>query len=357
MFAIVWSAKEKKLVALNASGRAGSLMTREELVKRGRTRMSSRGIETVTVPGALAGWDALLKKYGTITLAQAVHRRSAMRRRVSSHAGDRGRLGGRSAHSRRTTRAREATFLVDGRGAESGRLVPQSRLCAQRCGRSPKEGPADALRRRAGPEAHRARPEARRLPHARRSEEESADVGDADLDDVQGLSHLGAAAEQPGHRDARDAPHPRPVRPQGDGPELGARICTISSRRRSSRTPISRGTSATPIISRFRRASCCPTNSSPSDGATSIEKKAQTHVDAGAGAHVERDDLPHRRRQGRQHGVVHQQPVRRVRLGRRRAWHRVRAARSRRGLHHGRQGCRIPSRRASVRFTRSFRVS
>jgi gamma-glutamyltranspeptidase / glutathione hydrolase len=72
MFALLWSAKEKHLVALNASGRAGSLMTREELLKRGRTRMPSRGIETVTVPGALAGWDALLKKYGTITLAQAV---------------------------------------------------------------------------------------------------------------------------------------------------------------------------------------------------------------------------------------------------------------------------------------------
>ncbi|MEO7086410.1 MAG: gamma-glutamyltransferase [Gemmatimonadaceae bacterium] len=71
MFAIVWSGKEKKLVALNASGRAGSLMTREELVKRGRTRMQ-RGVEAITVPGALAGWDALLKKYGTITLAQAV---------------------------------------------------------------------------------------------------------------------------------------------------------------------------------------------------------------------------------------------------------------------------------------------
>jgi gamma-glutamyltranspeptidase / glutathione hydrolase len=71
MFALMWSAKEKKLVALNASGRAGSLMTREELVKRGRQRIQ-RGIETVTVPGALAGWDALLKKYGTITLAQAV---------------------------------------------------------------------------------------------------------------------------------------------------------------------------------------------------------------------------------------------------------------------------------------------
>ena len=71
MFALLWSAREKRLVALNASGRAGSLMTREELVRRGRTRIV-RGIETVTVPGALAGWDALLKKYGTITLAQAV---------------------------------------------------------------------------------------------------------------------------------------------------------------------------------------------------------------------------------------------------------------------------------------------
>jgi gamma-glutamyltranspeptidase / glutathione hydrolase len=72
MFAMVWIAKEHRLVALNASGRAGALMTREELLKRGRTRMPSRGIETVTVPGALAGWDELLKKYGTITLAQAL---------------------------------------------------------------------------------------------------------------------------------------------------------------------------------------------------------------------------------------------------------------------------------------------
>ena len=72
MFALVWSAKEKRLVALNASGRAGSLMTRQELVRRGHARMPSRGIETVTVPGALAGWEALLKKYGTMTIAQVV---------------------------------------------------------------------------------------------------------------------------------------------------------------------------------------------------------------------------------------------------------------------------------------------
>ena len=72
MFATVWIAKEHRLVAINASGRAGALMTREALLGRGRKQMLSRGAETVTVPGALAGWDELLKKYGTITLAQAL---------------------------------------------------------------------------------------------------------------------------------------------------------------------------------------------------------------------------------------------------------------------------------------------
>ncbi len=71
MFALAWSAKEKHLVALNASGRAGSLMTCEELVKRGRQRIQ-RGPESITVPGAVAGWDALLRKYGTMTLAQVL---------------------------------------------------------------------------------------------------------------------------------------------------------------------------------------------------------------------------------------------------------------------------------------------
>src|SRR5690348_1218869 len=56
MFAIVWSVKEKRLVGLNASGRAGALMTREELVRRGRTQIVGRSAESITVPGALSGW-------------------------------------------------------------------------------------------------------------------------------------------------------------------------------------------------------------------------------------------------------------------------------------------------------------
>lgn len=82
MFAIVWSAKEKRLIGLNASGRAGSKMTREELLKRaasapqrgngGGAPRIPRGAESVTVPSGVAGWDMLLKKYGTMTLAKAL---------------------------------------------------------------------------------------------------------------------------------------------------------------------------------------------------------------------------------------------------------------------------------------------
>lgn len=72
VFAIVWSAKEHKLIGLNASGRAGALMTRDALIARGRTHVPASSVEAVIVPGAVAGWQALLTKYGTITLAQAL---------------------------------------------------------------------------------------------------------------------------------------------------------------------------------------------------------------------------------------------------------------------------------------------
>ena len=71
LFAMVWSARDKNLHGLNASGRSGSLMTRETLAARGRTRLS-QGIEAVTVPGALSGWVALLERFGTLSLAQAL---------------------------------------------------------------------------------------------------------------------------------------------------------------------------------------------------------------------------------------------------------------------------------------------
>jgi gamma-glutamyltranspeptidase / glutathione hydrolase len=72
MFAIVWLARERKLVALNASGRAGSRMTRHALQARGFRAGSQQGVMSVTVPGALAGWDLLVRTHGQRTLAQAL---------------------------------------------------------------------------------------------------------------------------------------------------------------------------------------------------------------------------------------------------------------------------------------------
>jgi gamma-glutamyltranspeptidase/glutathione hydrolase len=72
MFAILWSAEEGRLVGLDASGRSGSKMTAEALLARGHDEMPYRGPEAVTVPGALSGWAALLERYGTISLAEAL---------------------------------------------------------------------------------------------------------------------------------------------------------------------------------------------------------------------------------------------------------------------------------------------
>lgn len=72
MFAMVWWAKERRLVGLNASGRSGSLLTREALLERGHRSMPGDEAEAITVPGALSGWAALLERYGTVTLAQAL---------------------------------------------------------------------------------------------------------------------------------------------------------------------------------------------------------------------------------------------------------------------------------------------
>lgn len=72
MFAIVWLAREQKLVALNASGRAGSLMTLTALQARGFRSGVQQGVLSVTVPGALAGWELLVRTHGRRSFADAL---------------------------------------------------------------------------------------------------------------------------------------------------------------------------------------------------------------------------------------------------------------------------------------------
>ncbi len=69
MFAIVYVSKEHKLIGINASGWAGAGLTPELLKSKGfdaSTGMPEFGILTADVPGAVDGWDQLLKRAGTM---------------------------------------------------------------------------------------------------------------------------------------------------------------------------------------------------------------------------------------------------------------------------------------------------
>ncbi len=72
LFAIVFIAKTGKLYGLNASGWAPAALTADLLRAKGNTRMPQRGIHTVTVPGAVNGWEALLTRFGKRTMGDVL---------------------------------------------------------------------------------------------------------------------------------------------------------------------------------------------------------------------------------------------------------------------------------------------
>ena len=78
LFAIIYEAKTGKLYGLNASGWAATGMTADFLAAKAvNGRMPQRGVMTVNVPGAVAGWAAMQKKFGKLgfeqTLAPAIY--------------------------------------------------------------------------------------------------------------------------------------------------------------------------------------------------------------------------------------------------------------------------------------------
>lgn len=110
MFAILWSAEKQTLIGINGSGRSGARMT-EDAEKWGV------GAKSVTVPGALSGWAALLEQYGTISLAEALAPAIKLAEQgfqVSDVAASEWEA---FADKLTYTEAGKATFLVDGERA------------------------------------------------------------------------------------------------------------------------------------------------------------------------------------------------------------------------------------------------
>ena len=69
LFAIVYQAKSGTRHGLNASGWAPNGLTPALLKSRALTRMPDSGIHTVTVPGAVAGWEAMRARLGTLPMS------------------------------------------------------------------------------------------------------------------------------------------------------------------------------------------------------------------------------------------------------------------------------------------------
>ena len=127
-FMMVYSAKTKKLEALNASGRAPKALTADRVSALGHKQMPLSGMETITVPGAFDGWVTLLEKHGTMKLpdllapaiALAENGFPVMEKTVADWVPEVEKL--------RRTPASASTYLVNGEAPKPGDIFVQKNL-------------------------------------------------------------------------------------------------------------------------------------------------------------------------------------------------------------------------------------
>ena len=70
LFAIYYEAKTGKLYALNSSGWTPKGLTLDYLKSKGIDKLDPIGVHTITVPGCVAGWDALRLRFGTLPFSK-----------------------------------------------------------------------------------------------------------------------------------------------------------------------------------------------------------------------------------------------------------------------------------------------
>lgn len=75
LFALVWSARDKKLYALNSGGWAPAGWTPQFFTEKlAVKRVPGNGVNAATVPGAISGYDALLQRFGSMTFKETFER-------------------------------------------------------------------------------------------------------------------------------------------------------------------------------------------------------------------------------------------------------------------------------------------
>ncbi len=199
--------------------------------------------------------------------------------------------------------------------------------------------------------------------------EHHSDWVDPISDDLSRLRGLRAAAEHAGVHGARDAEHPRGVRPEGARPQLGGlpasarrgephRLCR--PRRLPGRSRVVPAAVQPMLISKeyaaTRRKEIYPPHAAAATypaGDGSARRQGRSGARPASNSTTRRHHLPDGGRRQGQRRLAHRVALRRVRRGHRRRRHRHRAAEPRHPLHAGGRPSRTRSRRASGRFTRS----
>ncbi len=70
LFAIYYDAKTRKLYGLNSSGWTPKALTIDALKAKGITEVNPIGVETIDIPGAVAGWDAMHTRFGSLPFSK-----------------------------------------------------------------------------------------------------------------------------------------------------------------------------------------------------------------------------------------------------------------------------------------------
>ena len=136
-FAIVWDGKE--LHGLNASGRSPAGWTRERFAGGGK--MPERGWESVTVPGAVAAWSDLSKRFGRLPFASLFSPLSVTRNGLPRLAHHRGALAARRGTAEVTARFRRGLPAQRASAARRRTVRPTGRW-PQRSAALPSDGEA-----------------------------------------------------------------------------------------------------------------------------------------------------------------------------------------------------------------------
>ena len=129
-FCLFYSAKDRSIKALDASGRSPSATSLDFCRNSDFKEMPQRGIHSVTIPGAVHGWSTLLKSHGTKTLRDILQ--PAIR-----HAEEGFPVAELTAEQWKESEARlkadegaAANYLIDGRTPKAGEIFKNPRMAA-----------------------------------------------------------------------------------------------------------------------------------------------------------------------------------------------------------------------------------